>query len=310
MEFFLGLILGLVTPEWGHTWIEPTDKLIYATRSLSPESGLCVFDTEGNLLGEASTKGRSSCHVTVLGKQAVVSDYSSGTLSLYELDRNGIPEGNARTVNFPARPIPEGNTAIDRKRQKTAHIHSSWLSPDGKTLVVVDLGSDRLYLYPVRRGRIVEKKKDVVLPDGCGPRHCCFGKGVIYVATELSDEVLVLSWPECRLKQSLLVNDVKPRGGSHLALSPDGRYLYVSSRLKNDGIGIFSVRPDGLLEKTGFQPTGVHPRHFSITDDGLQLLVACRDSDCVEIFDRKEDGSLVKSGEIKVGKPVFVKKRQ
>ena len=90
------------------------------------------------------------------------------------------------------------------------------------------------------------------MPAGCGPRHCAFGNGKLYVSTELSDEVLVLDWPSMQLRQRCLVNDARPGGGGHLLLSPDGTFLYASSRLKNDGIALFRMEKDGLLKRCGY----------------------------------------------------------
>ena len=146
------------------------------------------------------------------------------------------------------------------------------------------------------------------MPPGCGPRHCAFGRGVLYVATELSDEVLVVGWPGMDLRQRLLVNPLRPGGGGHLVLSPDGRFLYVSSRLQGDGVATFAVHPDGQLEKVAFTPTGRHPRHFCLSPDGALLMVACRDDNRIQFFDRSaSDGTLSENGLcLEVEKPVYV----
>lgn len=90
-------------------------------------------------------------------------------------------------------------------------------------------------------------------------------------------------------------------------MTPDGQYLYVSSRLQNDGIAIFKVTEDGLIEKSGYQTTGDHPRHFAISQDGRQLVSAARDGNVLEIFDIcPADGSLNKQTEYIIDKPVFV----
>ncbi len=93
------------------------------------------------------------------------------------------------------------------------------------------------------------------------------------------------------------------------ALSPDGRFLYTSHRLKEDGIAIFSVDPaSGKVTRTGFQPTGTHPRNFAISPDGRYLLCACRDSNAIKIYTiDKNSGALSPAGKaIEVGAPVCV----
>ena len=231
-----------------------------------------------------------------------MADYTSGTLSLYPLGPDGIPLAAPEVLRFHGKgPHPV--------RQTSPHIHSSWISPDGKHLVVADLGTDRLYRFPLANGRTDRQKMETfVMPAGCGPRHCAFGNGKLYVSTELSDEVLVLDWPSMLLRQRCLVNDARPGGGGHLLLSPDGTFLYASSRLKNDGIALFRMEKDGLLKRCGYYPTGSHPRHFCLSEDGTLVLVACRDEDCVQIFERDAaEGALSNLvGEISVEKPVFV----
>jgi len=308
------IIAGTYTSEWGHTALAEGFGKLYALRSLPGGSSLCAFDMPSEMEGivyldrlmpvaEVKTPGEHSCHITLLKSQAVVSDYTSGTLSLFDLDSDGVPVGEPRLKRF------EGS-GPDPIRQASAHIHSSWLSPDGESIVVVDLGSDRVYRYRVADGRIQCKSQEVFyLPEGSGPRHCSFNAAGtrLYVSTELSDEVLVYDYPEMKLLQRVLVNDSLPRGGGHVAVTPDGRFLYVSSRLKNDGLAIFQIDDDGLLHKKGYRTTGAHPRHFALSKDGKTLLCAARDGNIIETFSvDPKNGHLLKNNEFNLDKPVFI----
>ncbi len=297
------LYIGTWDPAWGHTWVARGFGKVYALRSLAGGSSLCLFDESTMTpIGEYRTPGEHSCHITLLERQAVVSDYTSGTLSLFPLDRDGIPSADPEIVRF------EGSGPVPG-RQERSHVHSSWLAPDGQSIVVVDLGADSLTRFKVEDGQVDSRDKRVFrLPAGTGPRHCAFGKGVLYVATELSDEVLVLSWPGMKLRQRCLVNSSHPGGGGHLALSPDGNFLYVSSRLKDDRIVTFKVEESGILAPMGYVPVGSHPRHFCLSPDGALLFVACRDDDLIQLFERNpRTGGLVPSEtEISVSRPVFI----
>lgn len=335
------LLTGTYSKEWGHTWLTKKNGRIYAAASTAEDAALAVFSMDGSpgtdsspailieesgstapageLVCRQGTSGSHPCHITLLGHQAITSDYTSGTLSVFELDREGLPCSVASLLRFPVRDA-QCSKSVNRRRQESPHIHSSWLSGDGRKLAVADLGSDRLFVLPVSGGRIDinriccdadgcvdAAKHSIPLPEGCGPRHCTFGKSIIYVSTELSDEVLVLSWPGGRLIQRAVTNEMLPGGGGHLALSPDGKFLYVSSRLKGDGIAVFAVNENGLLDRKAFQKTGLHPRHFSLSEDGDLLAVACRDSGTVEIYHRnRTDGLLSLRHAIKAEKPVFV----
>lgn len=297
------LLTGTWDKAWGHTFAARGNGRCYALQSLPGGSFLWVYDRFcRSVAGTFSTPGAHSCHLTLLERQAVVADYTSGSLSLFPLDALGMPSGPVQCLRF------EGN-GPHPERQASPHLHSSWLSPDGRQLVALDLGTDHVYRFPVSEGRVVpEKMERISLPPGCGPRHAAFGKEVLYVSTELSDEVLVFSWPSMSLLQRVNVNPAHPEGGGHLLLSPDGRFLYASSRLQNDGIAVFRVGADGLLEAAGYCTTASHPRHFCLTPDAETMLVACRDGDCVQFLHRSAaDGSLLPSGQrLLMKNPVFV----
>ena len=298
----MNLVIGTWDAAWGHTWVSRGFGKLYALKSLAVGSSLVVMDRTGEPLGEYPTPGAHPCHITLLDKEAVVSDYTSGTLSLFPLDSDGLPTAVPQILHFHGKgPHPV--------RQTSPHVHSSWISADGNSLVVADLGTDQLYRFSVREGRLDKDSRETfTLPAGCGPRHCAFGSGKLYVVTELSDEILVLDWPSMQLMQRCFVNDEHHGGGGHVLLSPDGRYLYASSRLINDGIAVFRVVKDGLLERCGYYPTGSHPRHFCLSADGSLVFVACRDDDVVQIFERNAaDGSISDAKyEISVEKPVFI----
>lgn len=291
------LITGCWSPDCGHTFKACGRNWIYSLRSLAEGSFLCVSNvTESRIIREYPTPGKHSCHICLLPGKAVVCDYSSGSLSVFPLGLDGLP-CSAPIVKYFA---------------PTSHLHSSWVSPSDGTLVVVDQGADLLYCFDSSAAAAETfpnvSFRVVSLPDGCGPRHCAFGDQNLYVATEFSDEVIVLSYPAMEMRQRSLVNEEHPRGGGHIAISNDGRFLYVSSRRKSDGIGVFRVGPAGLIEKIGFTHTGAHPRHFAISPDGSQMAVACRDDDSIEIYGISQDTGLLSdvSERIPINKPVFV----
>ena len=157
------------------------------------------------------------------------------------------------------------------------------------------------------------------LPDGEGPRHTEFHPNgrFAYVIGELSGNISALKWKnngDLELIQTISADSLHAAGSADIHLSPDGKYLYASNRLKGDGIAIFKVdSSNGMIKKIGYQPTGIHPRNFAISPNGKYLLCACRDDNKIQLFQiDPSSGTLVKMDkEIKLHQPVclkFVKK--
>lgn len=319
----LTILVGSNTAYWGHTYLAEGNDKVYALRSLDKDSSLCIFNNEvlngkegvielASLqapMEESVTEGRESCHITLLSREAVVSDYTSGTLSLFPLDKRGNIDGKPRVLHF------EGSS-VHPTRQRSPHIHSSALSPDGEKLVVIDLGCDKIYRFEVKSGRVAKQLSSISTPVGCGPRFSVFSKdgNYLYVVTELSDEVLVYRTSDFLLQNRYPLGEANPGGGSHIALSANGKYLYASLRVSSvakecsisDGIAIYKCLENGELKRLNYQPTGGHPRHFALSADGKALVVACRDDDVIEIFPLKNGVPLGKVEKISVDKPVYV----
>ena len=151
-------------------------------------------------------------------------------------------------------------------------------------------------------------------PSGTGPRHFDFHPNGLYfyLLGELSGEVIVYDYNmgDLKQKQTIFADSVGARGSADIHVSPNGRFLYASNRLQEDGIAVFSIDPqDGTLTKIGYQPTAKHPRNFAITPNGKFLLVASRDDNVIQVFSvDKKTGLLQDSNQdISIDKPVCIK---
>ena len=149
---------------------------------------------------------------------------------------------------------------------------------------------------------------------GSGPRHLTFSPNghYAYLINELSGTVIAFEYKDGDLKemQTIAADTVNAQGSADIHISPDGKFLYASNRLKADGIAIFNIHPDnGMLSKAGYQLTGIHPRNFIITPNGKYLLVACRDSNVIQVYERDADTGLLTDvqQDIKVDKPVCIR---
>lgn len=310
---YLNGMKGIANPSF--LTASPDGKFIYAVGEndeVSSTANVIRLDEQKlELLHASLTHGEAPCNIVSSpdGRFLLTANYGGGSLSVFPLAGEGRL-GDADTILF-------AGCGPDQERQAQPHLHSVQFTPDGKRLLATDLGTDRIYVFPVKKGTKdlldSEKMGNIKLPDGCGPRHLCFsndGKR-IYLITELSGEVIVLSDDGMSYYelQRIQADTLKAKGSADIHLSPDGRFLYASNRLKGDGIAVFKVsEQEGTLTKVGYQLTGLHPRHFNLTPNGKFLLVACRDTDEIQLYKRDEQtGLLEDTGKrIKMPKPVCV----
>ena len=258
------------------------------------------------------TGGADPCHVVIApnGKYIVTANYSGGSVTSIPFDSKTQTFGSATIMKF------DGSGPI-ADRQQSPHPHFISFTPDNSAMVVDDLGSDCLHVLPLDSSGhpVFEDMTDVTLSPGAGPRHLVYdssGRNA-YLINEISGTVthLVYNSADTTLTPigDILADYYNAAGSADIHLSPDGRFLYVSNRLKGDGIMTFAVNEnDGSLTSAGFTSTGKHPRNFAITPDGNWLLVACRDEDVIEVYSRNsEDGSLTLTDHsIRCPKPVCI----
>ena len=260
------------------------------------------------IAGHDKTLGSSPCFVMADWKRgmAFTANYSGGSLSVFGAGGSGNV-ARQKVLNFRGR-------GVHPSRQEKPHIHSVYYSPDSSRIWACDLGTDRIRV--IRADDFTYTgEEDIVLPDGSGPRHICFhssGK-YAYVITELSGDVVVLDIKDgsmAEIIQTVKADTVGGEGSADIHLSPDGRFLYASCRIKSDGLAVFRVSADtGKIERTGYCLTGKHPRNFAITPNGRYILVACRDENAIEIYEvDKDTGMPVDTGKrIPAKAPVCVR---
>lgn len=259
------------------------------------------------LLNTQRTEGEDPCHVSTNGRIVLTANYSGGSLSVFPLKAGGrLDSLDTRFSGTTGGP--------DAARQATPHIHCSLFSPDSLYVFATDFSADRILRFPVTADGHKLQPADAAfgIEADSGPRHLTFGPDGrhLYLIGELSGRITVFGYNGGKLEQlqSIEADTTGARGSADIHLSPDGRFLYASNRLKNDGIAIFSVSPDGTLTPAGYQPTGLHPRNFNITPNGKYLLVACRDSNTIQVFERNADNGLLKDihKDIRIDKPVCI----
>jgi len=257
---------------------------------------------------ELKQAGADPCHIVTDGNYVITANYTGGDISVFPLDAEGKLKAETQHIAF-----------VGKTPKRVAHIHCIIPTPDKKYILATDLGNDRVYRF--RYNKKARKNAEVLtaqrvayeVSDGQGPRHLTFSKDgrFAYLIGELGGECVVLGYHKDKLKevQRLIADEGGGRGSADIHISPDGRFLYTSHRLKKDGIAIFAIDPEkGTLTKVGYQLTGIHPRNFAITPNGKFLLVACRDDNKIQVFQRDEaTGELTETAqEIEIDKPTCI----
>ena len=256
------------------------------------------FDLLGSQPTGLPDGGEDPCYVSTDGRFLAVANYGGGSLAVYKLRDDG-------SIAPLDSLIFSGTGGPDLSRQGRPHVHCALFTPD-KQLLFTEFSADAISSVDVSPVGVANYRRRALLPADFGPRHLLLHGNRLYCIGELSGDVAVYGYPEMTLLQVVKADEADARGAADLHLSPDGRFLYTSLRLQNDGLAIFRVLKDGLLEKTGYKLTGSHPRNFAVLD--RWVLVACRDTNQVEIYRRdKKSGSLQDTGRrIPLPKPVFV----
>ena len=232
---------------------------------------------------ESPFRGEDPCYVSTDGTLLAVANYSGGTLATYRLHEDGsIAPLDSLLVS--------GTGGPDLSRQATPHVHCAIFSPEGKHLFFSEFSADEIGRMDVYAGGVRGYCRAASLHPDYGPRHLLFDASGqhLYVIGELSGDITVFDYAGGSLteKQVIKADRMDARGAADIHLSPDGKFLYASLRLRGDGIVVFEVGPGGLLNYVGYTATGPHPRNFNITPNGRYVLVCCRDNDSVEIYER------------------------
>jgi 6-phosphogluconolactonase len=219
-------------------------------------------------------------------------NYNSGSVSSVALNADGSMGPLVSTVTE----IGSGPS----RRQASAHAHSIAIDPSGCYALVPDLGADRVFIYRFDRATRALSNDDrpgsheFVAPPGSGPRHLAFGSSgqFVYLLTEMSAEIMVLHWDatqgQLTLVQSLPISSQNFQGvksGAEIAVSHDGRFVYVEDRGEN-AIVVYRISPDSgelsLVQR--ISSGGDKPWGFGIDASGKWLLVANQRSGKVNVF--------------------------
>lgn len=202
------------------------------------------------------------------------------------------------------------------ERQEGPHPHCALPSPDGRHVLVADLGTDRIevYRFDDATGQLAAAD-GAALPPGTGPRHLAFTPSGAHVVVtgELANTVTCFAWRDGTLTAPA-ASTLLPAGfageshAADIAVAPDGRFVYVSNR-GHDSLAVLSLDPAGRLALVGHRPTGATPRSFTLAPSGRFVLVAAQDGHTISVFRRDPQSGLLDGplAEAALGSPMSVR---
>jgi 6-phosphogluconolactonase len=300
--------------------ISKDQRFLYSVMKENTMGGVASFAIEPNtakltLINSRLSQGAPPCHVNTDSQQRYLftTNYHNGTVDSYLINQH------TGEISEPSSIIQHEGNGPD-ERQEKAHTHYVGMTPDDKYVVVVELGSDKLLTYEVKRdGQLIEVSRLDIRP-GSGPRHLAFHQNnhkIAYIMTEFSSEVIVLTYHDENGSFSIvethktIPNDFTENNqGSAIHTSSDGRFVYVANRGHNS-IAIFkSDIETGKLEFiTHVSTEGDWPRDFILDPTERFLIVSNQNSSNLVLFSRDPETGMLEllQKDISVPDPVCVK---
>jgi 6-phosphogluconolactonase len=246
-------------------------------------------------------------------------------MSIHPLSPNGTIGSASQIFRFTLdHPGPGAGDS-----QLLSNPHESIFDPSGRLMVVPDRGADIIRIFSVTGASSVASIQNITLEPGTGPRHLIYSvdnktRTYMYLVSELDNTLQVFTIdgvdncngtgkvatvnPEIKQVQLLSTlgarsNRTEPNNNklaNEVALSTDGRFLYVTNRdqttLMDDFMSVYSVNPSSgqngtgdRLAFVGMSPLfGKIPRHYSLSGDAQSRYAAVTNevSNAVVIIER------------------------
>lgn len=274
--------------------ISEDNKYLYSVAQDGDMGGVASFEInqhngELRYMNRKLEEGAPPCHVDIQGDALLAGNYHKGTVKWFEVSDHRSINKEVVTVTH------EGHGP--HKRQEKPHVHFTGHTPDGKYIVVVDLGTDELVTYK-KEEKSLKRIEMYKAKPGSGPRHMAFhpNGNIAYLLTELSSEVIVLDYDSetgaFREKQIIRVipNDfTETNDASAIHISSDGKFVYTGNRGHNSITTLKVDEVTGQLTLIGHTPTGGEfPRDFSLDPSEKYIVVANQHSNNLVLFSRDE----------------------
>jgi 6-phosphogluconolactonase len=302
--------------------IHPDGKFLYAVSESGGAGSVSAYSIDrdtGDLkfLNQQPSGGAGPCYISIdhTGKNALVTNYGSGSASVIPIESNG-------RLAEPTGFVQHTGSSVNASRQKEPHAHSINVSPDNRFAFVADLGIDKIMIYRLdtEKGTIVKNSPPFTkVKPGAGPRHFAFhpnGK-FAYVINEIDCTVTAFTYePASGTLTDIQTITTLPKGfnGSNtcaeVRVYPGGKFLYGSNR-GHDSIVVYRIdSAKGTLTFVEHETADIKtPRNFNIDPTGKFCLVANQGSNSVVVFRINQETGALNPTEhkISVGRPVCIR---
>jgi len=288
-------VVAAETPNPSFLAFTPDHRTLYAVSESNAMAAAFATDLAAGTLRPLqppqSSGGVAPCHLVVDRSQRtlVVANYHTGIVAAIPLHADG-------TLGAPNL-VPHTGHSVDPERQTSPHVHSVTLSPDGRFVIVCDLGLDRIFTYRLDAARALLQPAEpayVATAPGSGPRHFDFGRDGRhgYALTEMGNTVTTYDYDAATgaltPRQTLSTLPPDFRGVSHgaeIRVHPNGRFLYASNR-GHDSLAVFAIDAEtGRLSPVEITPCGgANPRNFAVSPDGGWILCANQNSNSLTVL--------------------------
>ncbi|MGC4106346.1 MAG: lactonase family protein [Thermomicrobiales bacterium] len=296
----IGVALSLASPTWV-TASKDGARLFAVTEVNGGYVVAIARDPETGALTEVnrvSSAGDAPCYATLTADErfVLVANYSSATIAVLPVNADG-------TLGEAVATASHAGSGVVEDRQGEAHAHQIVQSPDGDSVLVCDLGTDQVVVYPFDRGSgALGTPAKVDLVPGAGPRHLAFAPNgaCAYIIDELDSTVVAAGWDggtralvPFQTVSTLPADFTDTNYPSQILVSPDGRFVYGANRL-HDSIVVYAVdAATGALSTIEWAPVGAYPRNIAFSPDGTWIISSNQNAGTITLLARSADSGLL-----------------
>src|SRR5438445_289046 len=205
----IGIAAETRDPSW--VAVHPNGKFLYAANEAGKSSTVSAFAIDAKsgkltLLNQLPALGEDPCYLSFdkAGKYVFVANYSSGTIAVFPILKDG------RLGEHTALVKDQGARGPNKERQEAPHAHWIGVTPGNRFAFVADLGLDEIMMYRFdeNKGSLVPHEPAFAkLDPGAGPRHIAMHPSgrFVYVVNELKSSVTIFSSAAQKKNQPYLV---------------------------------------------------------------------------------------------------------